>query len=273
MKNIIASITSLLLTSAIGLVASSNAFADANLAYDYENRSYNPDSDISRDILPGASQTIWNAFNWKHFNGAGSSYNEFGSRYFTLPGSRKRNGVFKLERLNASKEREDLLFNTKEDANNFCTALLDLATYFHSNIREESRVLAISGTAKKVIAVPYSIAYDAGSTQADDGGSTSARKYVLCPNPWNWIPNPKWDDENESTGVLSSNLRDGTAYYDVTCVDSTKPKTTFWFNRGGAYGTITEATNGSKIYQVYTQNLKTLHNYNEFIGARYCSAS
>lgn len=196
----------------------------------------------------------------------------FNIKWVRFPGHYKRFGVFKVEKsVNGQKDgsREDLSLSSKEEADRFCGDLISANKNASSVFVSDS-----GGGVKQVIAVAYRIAYDTGSTLSSDGNkSTPAQKHVICPNPWKWGLNPSkitggGNDENESTGILASNLTDAKDGYEVKCMNSTssyflpsKDLPGYW-------------TNGKleNTYKVYVDN-PTEHQLNVNVGSKYCPVS
>lgn len=211
----------------------------------------------------------FNELNEKYLgNGGDLVHASFSETHYIIkvPGYQKRPGVFKFQKLIADYKkgpREDLVFDSKEDALGFCDYLFETAQKATSGSKYAS--IHISDTyaapVRKAIAVPYWIDYDEGSEPTADGKSTPAQKHVMCPNWKGWALDSRWNDENESTGVKKSEFDN--VHYDVECV-ADKPATSFY--RGPAM----YWTNGSQHYVVSTNNV-TLHQLNEQVGAKYCS--
>jgi hypothetical protein len=226
-----------------------------------------------------AARDLFNKINQTYFGNAGRIDESLS--HAKLPGYRKRHGVFKLQKGKEDGTKEDLTFDSKKDAKDFCDLLIQLATFsitwkdVHNQPPLTDTTIYTDSPSYRVISVAYSIAYDEGSTRAADGTSTPAQKHVFCKNPWEWEPNARWKDEDESTGVLLSSLRGNGypgGYYDVTCVDSERnPPTTFWFTEEGDF--VIATNNVHRSYRVAVKNLTSLHDYNQFIGAQYCSGN
>jgi hypothetical protein len=258
---------SLVLFMSMACAVMTNAQADAKLymetdsCYPHSCKLRNTESNQDRELAV-------NELNTKYLDGA-ASYNSG----IKLKGSTKRYGVFRLEKgLNG----EHLVFNSKKEANDFC-ADLSKATgsmYDYNSLLPRLPIYVIDAwDFRQVVAVPYWIAYNLSSYQTADGTSTPAKKYVVCTNPsqWKWEPYPSESDENETTGIESSDLKSG-PLYNVTCVDPKKPKTAFWLESTD-HPQFVKATNGTDHYLLFSSSLKTVHNYNEFVGAQYCTVS
>jgi hypothetical protein len=207
-----------------------------------------------------------------------------------LPGYEKRYGVFKLQKSTnglSNGPREDLVFESKDEAEKFCkndddksTSLTRAAIKVHG-AEGEGPIYIRDGVLEKSIAVAYWIAYDTGSQEEKDaagkgtGRSIRAQKHVMCTNPWGWGPNPWWANENELTGIKTSGLRDAQdgEYYDVICMDKTNfPATTFWHY--GLVGKNHRWTNGVRYIETsFPPGAATLHQFNVQLGAKYCPVS
>jgi hypothetical protein len=208
----------------------------------------------------------------------------FNTISLSLPGYQKRDYVFKLQKsANGvwNGPRTDLVFDSYKDADQFCKDLTTIAGTLYGR-KSGSQIGVRHGFIKRSIAVAYWIAYDTGSQEEKDttgkgtGTSTRAQKNVICTNPWDWIPNPRWADENELTGIQKSDLRnteDGHRYYDVACMDKKGyPATTFWHY--GLVGKNHRWTNGVKYIETsFSPDSATLHQLNVQIGAKYCPVS
>ncbi len=182
-----------------------------------------------------------------------------------LPGYEKRYGVFKLQKTtnNVGRgPREDLVFNSETEANNFCKVLtrVMMTVWLEPNavipdVSEvpEIPIYAIFSTFRRSIAVPYWIAYDTGSKERPDGTSTPMQKHVMCTNPWSEAPSDR-PDENKMTGIKASSITKGSgpakgSFYNITCMDSRKKPGSFYVYGG------------------------TLHQHNQQEGAQYCPMS
>lgn len=196
------------------------------------------------------------------------------SHEIVLPGYQKRYRVFKLQTSTDGLQngpRKDLVFQSKEDAENFCKVLgaRTLNKFSQQELSPDSQPNSIyvwdKIWPKRVIAVGYSIAYGAGSQPTADGKSTPAQKHVFCANPWNWQPDGYWDDENEATGIKESVLNDNA--YEVTCMNVQKPKATFWLSADAKWANKTQTYTINTVNAVYP----TLHELNEKVGAPYCN--
>ena len=199
-----------------------------------------------------------------------------------LPTTRKRHKVHTLNlKEKGSKRiehgvvvRDEKVFESKEAAKEFCGALAQLGADVHNYKNKKidaSGALFLSfdqlGFDKSVVAVPYEIAYGNDSKLAADGeNSTKSRRHYFCTNPFGWEPNPnKGEDENELVGIREASFNAGT--YTVVCMNTEKPKTTF-FESGSVLGE-SYWSNGPLSYPV-TSNTPTLHQLNKQVGAEYC---
>ncbi|MCD6025894.1 MAG: hypothetical protein K0R08_413 [Solimicrobium sp.] len=204
--------------------------------------------------------------------------------YIVVPGYQKRFGVFKLQRsMNGEKNgpREDLVFKTKMEANEFCTSLSKAAGDFNDHKIENGFTFVSDyyGGVKQVIAVAYLPAYEKGDL-------TPAKKHVFCKNEWKvsneyWQnPDSQYFDENEITGVRASGFVDGNrGIYKVACMNA-KPEATFqshsgWVNEAaGKKRYVTKWTNNVDSYEAADTALDdrpTLEQLDADVGTPYCS--
>jgi hypothetical protein len=199
--------------------------------------------------------------------GGGANVSDGPVKNVRLTGKLKRPYIFKLQKEVEGEGRVDVVFDSKSEAKKFCDDLNDLT----SNKSYKTSAVILRSFWTEIIAVGYWVAYGKGSYQAADGGSTPVPKYIFCANPWpNWPLNPLWTDEDDSGAIASSGVRASKdhvrGYYDVTCVNPENPPTTLWVTRAGDY-----IKNNERAYRINLNHLQTLHNFNESVGAQYCS--
>ncbi|MCD6026862.1 MAG: hypothetical protein K0R08_1381 [Solimicrobium sp.] len=206
--------------------------------------------------------------------------------YIVMPGYEKRFGVFKLQKsTNGEKDgpKEDLVFKTKKEANDFCTELSRAAGDFEYSKLDKEGTAFVSdyvGGLQQVIAVAYSVPYQ--------GDLTPSKKHVFCSNHWKvannyWNkPDPNYFDENEITGVKASGFINGNKNkYQVVCMNDQMPETSFlstshWEWSNFMWVHVTTWTNGNYSYDASGTAIEerpSLEQIDAGVGTRYCSQS
>lgn len=219
-----------------------------------------------------------------YFNGAAekvvekdTAFRPTGFNFVKLPTNKKRDYVYKLQKYGAVSIPEDIVLNSRKEADDFCNYIIWQVTGMETTPKLYADALYVSpyqSTApgfRRTIAVPYLIAYgETSELDVETGKSTPAKKHVFCPNPWEkdgWKLDPKYADENESKDIREATLRD-TGQYDVTCMNGSSGT----FLKNIHVGDQWIYYGQGKSYS-FTASEANEHVLNKFVGANFCPMS